>query len=79
MSLYDARHGLEIDGLIDEILIITAWSHVLCATKNLDYKNYSIDNYREQHDLNRKRFEKHENFLIIKQNISETKFRFCFD
>ena len=36
-------------------------------------KNRSIDSYREQHDLNRERFEKRENFLIIKQSISEIK------
>ena len=79
MSSYNARHGSEINDLIDKILIIIAWDHVLCVTENLDYKNHSIDNDREQHDLNRKRFKKRENFLIIKQNISETKFRFCFD
>ena len=79
MSPYNARHGPEIDDLIDKILIITAWGYALCVTKDLSYKNHSIDNYREQHDPNRKRFEKRENFLIIKQNISEAKFRFRFD
>ena len=74
MSSYDARHGPEIDGLIDKITnMIIAWNHILCETKNVANKNHPIDSYREQHDSNRKRFGEREDFLIIKQSISEIK------
>ena len=58
--------------------MIIAWSHILCATEDVINKNRSIDNYREQHGSNQKRFKKREDFLIIKQNISEIKHIDCY-
>ena len=78
MSPYDARHGPEIDGLVDKILIITAWGHALCATGDLGYKNHPIDSYREQHGPNRGRPGERGGLLVIKQDTSGTKFRFRF-
>ena len=58
--------------------MIIAWNHILCATEDVANKNHSIDNYREQHDLNQRRFGERESFLIIKQNISEIKHIDCY-
>ena len=65
-----------MNDLIDKIKSINTVSvrgYILYVTKKMINKNHSIDSYREQHDPNRKRFGKRENFLIIEQNISEIK------